>query len=133
MGEQTGSRQSAAICRVRRASQAELVDAGSALPINDVNEFPGVLVELNLQLSFFVGSELCGGVKDATTLALFLVVDVEFAACEVEGLRLGVRVHFTEAELAIGDETNLACGGSGGHSDGTASVDDAGAFSKTTS
>ena len=70
---------------------------------------------------------MCGGVKDATTLALFLVVDVEFAACEVEGLRLGVRVHFTEAELAIGDETNLASGGSGDHSDGAVSVDDAGA------
>lgn len=61
MVEQAGSRQSAAICRVRRASQAELVDAGSALPINDVNEFPGVLVELNLQLSFFVGTSCAAG------------------------------------------------------------------------
>jgi hypothetical protein len=38
--------------------QATLVDARSAFPIDDIDQFPGILIELKLNLSLFVHREL---------------------------------------------------------------------------
>ena len=95
------------------------VDAGSAFPIDDVNEFPGILIELELNLSLFVHGELTSGIKNASALVLVRVVEIEFAGGQVEGLGLGVGVDFTKAQQAIGDETNVASSGSRNHANKT--------------
>jgi len=93
------------------------VDAGSAFPIDDVNEFPGILIELELNLALFVHGQLASGIEDAGALALVGVVDVEFTGGEVKGLRLCVGVDFAEAKQAIGNPADFAAGGSGDHAD----------------
>ena len=49
---------SAAVCWVGLARRS--VDAGGALPIEYVYEFPSVLIELDLELAFFVEGQLAG-------------------------------------------------------------------------
>src|SRR5580698_11648344 len=70
----------------------ELVDAGGALPVDDVDQFPRILIELELNLTLFVHGELASGIEDAGAFALVGVVDVELAGGEVKGLRLRVGV-----------------------------------------
>src|SRR5664279_2429340 len=77
-----------------------------ALPVDEVAQAPGILVQLNLQFAVFVDGELAGGIQNASALALVLVIQLKFAGGQVETLRLRVRIGFTEGDLAIGDETN---------------------------
>jgi hypothetical protein len=102
---------------IQKGKKGELVDAGRTLPVNDVDEFPGILIELELELALLVDGELASGIQDAGALALVGIVDVELAGGEVEGLRLRVGIDFAEAELAIGDPANLASSWSGNHAD----------------
>ena len=46
---------------VKERIQEKLVDAGSALPVDDVDQFPGILIELELNLPLFVHCELTRG------------------------------------------------------------------------
>src|SRR6516164_4061561 len=74
----------------------KLVDTGSALPIDDIDQFPGILIELELNLPFFVHCELTQGIKNTGALALVLIVEIKFTGSEVEGLRFCIPVNFAE-------------------------------------
>jgi hypothetical protein len=54
-------------------------------PIDYVNQFPGILVQLDLQLPVLVNSQLCQGIQHATALASVLFVYVKFTGRQVEG------------------------------------------------
>src|SRR4029077_12531276 len=98
-------------------SNGNSVDAGSAFPVDDIDQFPGILIELELNLALFVQGQLASGIENAGALALVGVVDVEFTGGEVKGLRLCVGVDFSEAKQAIGNPADFAAGGSGNHAD----------------
>src|SRR5271157_4616160 len=89
----------------------------SALPVDEVAEPPGVLVQLDLQLAVLVDGELGGRIQDACAFALVLVVQLEFSSRQVEGLGLAVGVCFAEGDLAVSDEANCAPGRRGDHAD----------------
>ena len=72
----------------QRRIQGKLVDPRSALPVDDIDQFPGILIELELNLALFVHGQLTQGIKNAGALALVLIVEIKFASSEVEGLRL---------------------------------------------
>jgi hypothetical protein len=90
--------------------RAGLVDAGSSCPIEDVRESPGVLTQIQLQLALLVEDQLRLGIERPGALALVLGVEFEDAGGETEGLRLRVGEGFTETDLTIGDEDDLATG-----------------------
>src|SRR4029077_1057935 len=95
--------------------QAKLVDAGSALPVDDIDQFPGILIELELNLPFFVHCQLTERIKNAGALTLVLIIEIEFTSSEVEGLRLCIPVNFAEPQKAIGDPADFAASRSGNH------------------
>src|SRR4029077_617223 len=98
-------------------SNGNSVDAGSAFPVDDIDQFPGILIELELNLALFVQGQLASGIENAGALALVGVVDVEFTGGEVKGLRLCVGVDFAEAKQAIGNPADFTAGGSRDHAD----------------
>jgi len=71
---------------LRKITEGELIDAGSALPVDDVDQFPRILIELELNLALFIHGELASGIENASALALVCIVDIEFPSGEVEGL-----------------------------------------------
>ena len=86
---------------------AALVLARYSLPIDKVNQFPGILIQIPLQLTLLIEDKLSRRIKYTRTLALVLVVDLNDARCEVEGLRLGIKECFPESDLAVCDEDNF--------------------------
>src|SRR6516225_111057 len=84
-----------------------LVDAGRSWPIDDINQLPGVLIEIKLQLPFLINDELGCRKQNARVLALVGRVQVEFARRQVEGHGLAVRPSFAKSNLTIGDKANL--------------------------
>jgi hypothetical protein len=64
------------LARVRPALQS--VDAGSSLPIDNVNKLPGKSNKVVLQLPLLIDGELCFGVEAARALGFILVINVEF-------------------------------------------------------
>jgi hypothetical protein len=87
------------------------------IPVDDVDELPGILVELKFELAFFVDDKLSGGIEDAGALIFVLVVDFNFTSGQIVSSGLGVGIDFTEAKQAVGDETNLAAGVGGDETD----------------
>lgn len=77
------------------------------VPVNDVDEFPGILVQPKLELPLVVDDQLGRRIQNAPALVLVLIVQVEFAARQVVRDGLGVRIGFTEANLTVGDKANL--------------------------
>ena len=61
------------------------------IPLDDVSQPPGVLVELPLQLSFFIDDELRGREENTVALALVAIIYVDFTGSQVETLRLAVQ------------------------------------------
>ena len=57
-----------------------LVDAGCPFPIKDVHQSPGILIQLDLQLSLLIECKLGQRVEDAGALAPVTFVNVEFPA-----------------------------------------------------
>ena len=68
-------------------------------------------------MAFFIEDQLRCGIESSRALALVLVVEFEDAGGEVERLRLSVEESFTEADLPIGDEDDLASGRGWSHFD----------------
>ena len=87
---------------VAKALLATLVGTRSPWPIEDVREPPRVLAQIQLQFALFIKDELRLGIEGARALALVLVIDVDEASGEIEGLRLGVEEGFAKADLPIG-------------------------------
>src|SRR5580765_1250778 len=99
-----------------------LVDAGRAFPVENIDQLPGVLIEVNLQLTLLIDHELGGGIQDACALVFVLVVYVDFAGSQVEVLRLRIGPNFAEAKLAIGNKADLSPGRRWNQADETAVV-----------
>src|SRR5690348_3721892 len=99
-----------------------LVDAGRAFPVENIDQLPGVLIEVNLQLTLLIDHELGGGIQDACALVFVLVVQVDFAGSQVEGLRLGICQNLAEAKLPIGNKADFSSGRSLNQADETAVV-----------
>src|SRR5437899_1880885 len=86
-----------------------LVGPGT-VPIDDVDQLPGILAELELKLTLFVDDQLGSGVKDSAALLLVRVVQIKFASGQIEGFALSVVVGFTESDPAVGGEPDPAAG-----------------------
>src|ERR1700730_11826056 len=87
-----------------------LLVGASTVPIEDVDQLPGILAELELELPLFVDDQLGSRVENAAALLLVRVVQVKFASGQIEGLALGVVVGFTESDPTVGSEPDLAAG-----------------------
>ena len=60
------------------------------LPVDNVGKPPGILVQLDLQLTVLVDGELASRVQDAPALALILIVQLHLTCGQIERLRLGI-------------------------------------------
>src|ERR1700730_19218316 len=99
-----------------------LINAGRSLPIENVNQLPRIPNEIHLQLPLLIDHELCFRVKDARTLALVRIIQVEFTGGQVVSGRSGVPVNFTESEEAVSDKLNLPTSWGRNHPDVTAVI-----------
>ena len=99
---------------MRSPIQADLLLASvlgaSTVPIDDVDQLPGILAEFKLKLALFVDDELGSRVQYAAALVLIRVVQIKFASGQIEGFALGVVVGFTESDPAVGGEPDFAAG-----------------------
>ena len=80
---------------------------------DDVRQAPRIFAELNLQIAVLIDYQLCRRVQHAGALLLVLIVDVDFAAGKVVGLRLSVMVGLLESDPAVGDEAYYSTGAGG--------------------
>src|SRR4029077_10518536 len=94
-----------AVCRRRSRSVVT-----AFVPLDDVRQPPGILVQLELQLSLLVDDELSGREKHAFTLALVFIIHGECTGGEIEALRLRIPVGFAESNLAAGNKTDGSAG-----------------------
>jgi hypothetical protein len=93
-------------------SGTELFVLISARPNDDVVELPGIHSKIPLWLTILVDGELARRIEDALALILVPIVDPYFTRRQIEGLRLGTPVGFSESNLAVGNETDRpSCGG----------------------
>src|ERR1700686_4353845 len=99
-----------------------LVNAGRSLPIENVNQIPGVPNEIHLQLSLLIDHELGCRVQHARALALVRIIQVEFASRQVVVGRSGVPVHLPEPEGPVSDKANLPPSWGWNHLDVTAVI-----------
>jgi hypothetical protein len=119
LGESTA----APCCQQQSAKlRPALVDAGRSLPVENIHQFPGILIEVNLQLPLLIDHELCGRIQDTRALVFVLVIQVDFTGRQVEGLRLGIGPNFAEAKLPIGNKADFSSGRSLNQTDETAVV-----------
>src|SRR5689334_10863615 len=104
------------MCRIGAASKgcprqmvpSPLLQSASFVPIDDVDELPGIFVELEFELPLFVDDQLCCGKENTSALILVGIVDVDFTCSQVVSGGLGVVIRFTESQRAVGDKANLA-------------------------
>jgi len=82
----------------------------SSVPIDDVDQLPGILAELKLKLALFVDDQLGSRVKHSAALLLILIVQIKFPSGQIEGFALSVVIGFTESDPAVGSEPDLAAG-----------------------
>src|SRR5258708_19490897 len=87
-------------------SNSALVLGERHLPINQIHELPGILSELDFQLSFLIERELGFWIQKARAFALIFVIYVEFTGSQVKGLGLGIKQCFTDSTLPIGANPN---------------------------
>jgi hypothetical protein len=87
-----------------------LVDAGRALPIDNVNQLPWILIEVQLQLALFIDNQLRQWVEKPCTLALILIVKLQYAGGKIEGHRLAIRPGLTKPDLPIGGKDDPSAG-----------------------
>src|SRR5258705_9248921 len=81
------------------------------VPINDVDQLPGVSAKLELKLTLFVDDQLGSRVKDSAALALIGIVQVKFASGQVVGHAWAAVVGFTKSDRPVGSEADFAAGG----------------------
>jgi hypothetical protein len=98
---------------IAHPSTTDLLFGASAIPIDDVDKLPGISTQLELKLTLSVDDQLGSRVEDSAALLLVGIVQVNFAGGQIEGHALAVAVGFTESNLAVGGESNLAAGGVG--------------------
>src|SRR5689334_20033159 len=72
-----------------------------SIPLDDISQPPGILVKLPLQLTFLIDDELRSGEKNAVTLALVFIVDIDFTGGQIETLCLRIPIGFAESNLAV--------------------------------
>jgi hypothetical protein len=85
--------------------------AARLVPVDDINQLPGILAELPLKLALFVDNQLGSGEKHAGALVLVGVIYVEFARGQVIG-RARTGFHgLTDPDRAVGGEADPAAGG----------------------
>ena len=84
-----------------------LVDAGSSLPIDNVNQLPGKPNEIVLQLTLLIDRELRFRVEGARALGLIPVVYVEFTRGQIVGGRSAITVDLAESEKPVSNKANL--------------------------
>jgi hypothetical protein len=58
-----------------------LLESADLIPVDNVDEFPRILVELELKLPFFVNDQLGRWVENATALILVGIVNLDLARC----------------------------------------------------
>src|SRR5277367_1517286 len=103
--------------RKQANAKAELIYSSGSLPIDQIRQSPGVLIEVQLQFAFFVDDQLRRGIELPRAFALVLIVEFEYAGSQIEGHRLTVRPGLAHANLAIGRKNNLSASWRGGHHD----------------
>jgi hypothetical protein len=81
-------------------------------PIDNACQLPGILIQLHLQFAVRVDDELRSRKQHAGVFVFALLVDVDLTSAQVVRLRPGVMVSLAERDPAIGDEADLASGGS---------------------
>ncbi len=91
-----------------RTTQRLLLQLSSLVPIDDVDELPGIFVELEFELPLFVNDQLGGWVENTATLLVVSIINFDLAGGQIVGDALGLAIHFTESKQTVGDEANLA-------------------------
>src|SRR5579862_2000829 len=81
-----------------------LLFGASLVPVDNVGELPGILVELKLKLAILVDDQLRSWVENARALVLVRIVQVEFASGQVVGDGSGVTISFTESNQPVRGE-----------------------------
>src|SRR6185437_7364186 len=81
-----------------------------SLPLDDVNQLPRILVQLELQFAFLVDDELRGREKSTATLAFVFRIELDFTGGQIEILRLSILIGFAERDPAICKKTNGSAG-----------------------
>src|SRR5215831_9222427 len=77
-------------------------------PIDDVDQIPRILKQVELQVAIPVNGDLCRWEQCAGTLSCVLVVDINFSCCYVECPRPRVPGSFCKCDPAVGNETHPA-------------------------
>src|ERR1700739_2805938 len=88
--------------------QQRLMYSRSTLPIDKVRQPPGVLIQVQLQLAFFVDDQLRSGKQLAGALALVLIVELQHASSQIKGLSLAIGPCLTESDLSSSGKDNLS-------------------------
>src|SRR5208283_3972647 len=96
--------------RLRRSVyQTVTLLAGAGLvPVDDIDQLPGVLSELKFELSILIDDQLAGRVENALALFIVGIVQVDFPGRQVVGGAWGVFIGFTEPDPAARGESNPA-------------------------
>src|SRR5262249_52488458 len=79
-----------------------------SLPLDYIDQFPGVLFELELQFAFVINDELCCWIENTLTLAFVLIVEPDFACRKIKALRLRRRIALAEGDPAVGHKADGA-------------------------
>ena len=99
--------------------QQFLFEGAGLVPIDNVDELPSVLIELELELPLFVNDQLGRRVENSAALILVGIVYFDLARSQVERSGLGVVISFTESEQSVGNKANLASCWSGNQANET--------------
>jgi hypothetical protein len=89
-------------------SEIALLQLSSLVPIDNIHELPRILVELELELPFFVYDQLGRGVEESTALVFVGIVNFDLTRRQVVCCGLRIVISFTESDHAVGDEANLS-------------------------
>jgi hypothetical protein len=100
-----------------RVKRTALVDAGRSFPIENVNEFPRVLIQIPLQFALFVEHELRQGMQNANALGLVLVVNFDDSGGKIVRYRLAIGPGLRKTDLAVGHKDNFPSGWRRNHPD----------------
>src|SRR6201987_3340603 len=81
-----------------------------SFPLDNVSQFPGILVKLELQLSFLIDDELRGRKENTVTVVLVLTIQVDLTGGQIETLCLGTPIGFSEGNLSVSNPTDGPAG-----------------------
>src|ERR1700741_4240676 len=89
-------------------SEIALLQLPSLVPIDNIREPPRILVELELELPFFVYDQLGRRVEESTALVFVGIVNFDLTGRQVVRFGLCIVISFTESDHAVGDKANLS-------------------------